>query len=134
MFGIGSKTVLHALGAETANGTADIALTGEIPTEMWLATAVTAKAGTTPTLKLILSALINDRAYELAPSEHLKTVGAGTTTSWVTDNKLAASFGDEVGQWIARFSRIVPVPNFRFAWTIGGTGSPSYTFESFLLW
>jgi hypothetical protein len=90
---------------------------------------VTAKSGTTPTLKVWLQASDDsgESWYDYPYDQAMLTSSSGTDVTASTNKRNICESADALGQWAAVYKHLPP-GNVRARWDIGGT-TPSFTFS-----
>ena len=119
---------LLARAAQTASANVAAIKVGTFT--MGMATVnVTAKAGTSPTLKVWLQGSDDGGTtwYDLPYDFQMDTTAGGTDVDAVTGKRNIAESADALGLWAAIFKHL-PCGHVRAVWAIGGTGGPSFTF------
>lgn len=136
-YGLGSRLTLHGLAQETADGNVTASITGELPSDVWVAVAAPASNGVIGAINVYLRVVINGRYYQIAPAAAMVTQGPAFTDSWITYGGYAANIASPIPAilelWIAHFTRVPPVTDFNLSWDLIG-GGLAVTFEAFLLW
>lgn len=120
--------VLLASAAQTASANGAAIPVGTLTMAM-ACVNITAKGGTSPTLKVWLQGSDDEGTtwYDLPYDYQMDTTAGGTDVTAVAGKRNICESSDALGQWAAIFKHL-PCKHVRAVWAIGGTGGPTFTF------